>query len=175
MHPEHIDDSEWLKSMNSVPVKRQLMRIFSNKKTVFVQDCLNCFVSNMTCILYIYNTYNWMYFRGPQGWWYSLYLLVVHIYFLLDFCVRCFTANHFVPFLETFGSMIELLTTIPFGIMFLFAKFDNFWFRFFIMTDLCRIYFNERLIRLIEGNMYREMLIILNNAVFLVIFASGLI
>ena len=68
---------------------------------------------------------------------------------------------------------MEIFNNVPLLLIFPFADIQDFWFRFFFMTDTSRVYFMFRIYQLIENDIYREILIILNNSVFLVLFSSG--
>ena len=75
-------------------------------------------------------------------------------------------------YLRSFESCIEILTSLPFCFIFFFFTFEDFWFRLVIMTSPLRLYLQLRVIKYIEADITRELLLIINKSIFLVVSAS---
>jgi hypothetical protein len=100
MEPEVIDDSEWNKDTNDVPLKRKLNKIFGKRSSKMVLDTLNALMSVITTWLYIsYTRDRGKYIKYVDGViqdvtnWYHLYLFIVHVYFFIDFLIRTLAAE----------------------------------------------------------------------------------
>mmetsp|Transcript_86848 Transcript_86848/g.119620 ORF Transcript_86848/g.119620 Transcript_86848/m.119620 type:complete len:211 (+) Transcript_86848:182-814(+) len=138
-------------------------------------DFANSTFSLVSCIIYIYYTYNIEYFISEEGYWYQVYLAIVHCYFLLDYILRLMTVkNVFNFFLQT--AIIEVTTTIPFILMLCMSlKIENFWYRLTMMLDLLRMRTLARLISKIYSDLVRQFSLIIFDALYLIIVATAFI
>jgi hypothetical protein len=93
---------------------------------------------------------------GEHNSWYYLYLLFVHVYFLIEFLLKLYSQKYRQKFLQTFDSFIEILTTIPFIIFFISMGTDSMVFQFFVMMDQMRLFLYQRYITWISNPIHKE-------------------
>lgn len=70
---------------------------------------------------------------------------------------------------------MEIATSLPFCVVFFLADINDFWYRFIMMMDPFRIYMQLRMINYIDAHITREVLYIINNAIFLVLACTSYI
>ncbi len=105
---------------------------------------------------------------------YRIYLLVVHTYLTVDLAVRLLKEKSFVKFAQSVQAIVEIITTIPLMTCFILGKdIENFWYRYFMMLDLSRIFNTYRLLNLMEGDVYPGILKIMNNMIGFVCISTG--
>ena len=77
--------------------------------------------------------------------------------------------------LSDFTSWIEIITTIPFMLVWVLglADIDNVFFRACIMFDTSRVYLTKRIIDLIEDENFRDILYICNTIVLIIFFPAA--
>lgn len=100
---------------------------------------------------------------------------MVHVYFVLDYIIRLMAAEQTIRFLTSGDSILEVLTSVPFVILYPMYDINNWYLRFFMMLDPFRLLLGNRAINYIDQEITRPMLIILNKAVFLVVSSSAYI
>ena len=100
----------------------------------------------------------------------------MHIYFLIDMLIRMLIAKFPSQHAKSFSTICEMITTVPFLVVYPLSDrqdiANSFAYRFCMMLDTIRFYFMYRLIRVIQSPMVSELLLILNSALFLVLFAA---
>ena len=84
---------------------------------------------------------------------YPNFLIVAHLYFLIEYFIRLYTAKNFVNYLTSMESIIDLISVFPFLIS-TFATNDNTLFiNFFCrMLDIIRILALLRLVHYIDND-----------------------
>ena len=81
-------------------------------------DFINCALSVILAGLYIYSTFDPLNFAKRQ-WthWYPIFLMIAHIYFLIEYLLRLLTAKNVTNYLISMENFFELLTIFPYIIV----------------------------------------------------------
>lgn len=100
---------------------------------------------------------------------------MVHSYFLADFSFRLLSSKYPRIILGEFCSWIELMTTLPFMIIWMASwdHIDDIFFRASIMFDLSRVYLTKRIIDHIFTDNTRDILNIVNVILLIILFPAG--
>ena len=103
------------------------------------------------------------------------YQYTVHVYFLLDFIFRILCAKYPRILLGEFCSWIEILTTVPFmiGWMFGLNDIDNGFFRCCLMFDTSRVYLTKRIIDHTMTDNVRDIMHIVNKLLLIIVFPAA--
>lgn len=141
-----------------------------------ILDLTNCVLNLTLASLYIASTYK-PHELGKQelktGHWYAIFLLLSHIFFLLEYLMRIYAAEDVRKYIITMESIVNMLTVFPFLIVtYTIDDSESNW-RFFVrMLDLLRIMVLLRITQYIEDELHRELIEIIIGGNF---FASLLI
>ena len=106
-------------------------------------DILNGIFNVMLASLYIASTYRPLDLALPMlkdGHWYPIFLLLAHIFFLVEYLMRLYVAEDIRKYILLMDSIVNMMTILPFFII-TYTIDDPFsiW-RFFVrMLDLLRI------------------------------------
>jgi hypothetical protein len=84
-----------------------------------------------------------------SAYYYSL-LAISHTYFLLEFSLRAFTVKEVALFLQESDSIVEMLTTIPFFVLWFIVGTGNYYFQLFVALDTMRLFLYDRYIKNIK-------------------------
>ena len=120
MQPLRIDSSEWNKKVVSVPLRKILVQKVSDNNFVFYQDWINFLVSWITVGMFIYQQNNIKTFATFD--WFMTYEKCVHCYFSADFTLRLLCAKYPRITLMSISSMVEIITTVPFLLVWIFGR-----------------------------------------------------
>ena len=75
-----------------------------------------------------------------SGNWYAVFLLLSHIFFLLEYLMRIYAAEDFKKYILTMESIVNMVTIFPFMIITYTMNDPEDKWRFFVrMVDLLRI------------------------------------
>ena len=154
------------------------MHKFLNASHIAVPlDLINCTLSVAVAALYIASTYDPYYFAKPMfKHWYPILLLIVHIYFLIEYLLRLYTSKNFAKFILSLENLVELATILPYIIVSLSVDNPrNFWNYFVRMLDLLRILVLFRLLKYFANEISRELSRIIIGAAALVVGFTGYI
>ena len=177
-----LDESEWTKKEASVPFRKKLVRQVNGTNFFLYQDLLNNLINWIVVFIYIQYLQDLKAFREYS--WFIHYHIAVHSYFLLDFLIRLICAKYPKRSLSEFCSWIEILTTVPFFICYLFVsedqsspdgekKVDSVWFRASIMLDTSRVYLTVRIIDHLTTDNLRDILHIVNILITIIFFPAA--
>ena len=83
--------------------------------------------------------------NGEHGGWYYAALLIIHIYFLLDYILRLLTQKYMWNYFKSGESILDLVTMVPFLICISSLPRNNVFTQFFIMFDCVRLINYNRL------------------------------
>lgn len=131
-----------------------------NKQVAVPLDIINCLLSIILVCFYIYSTYFPTEFcqqnlMAPDGkiYAYPNFLIGAHLYFLIEYTIRLYTAKNFLGYLTSLESIIDLISVIPFLIC-TFAINDNTNFIIFFcrMLDIVRFLSLLRLVHYIDND-----------------------
>ena len=159
-------------------------------------DITNLVIQVVVLIVYIWRSWDMCFFDKDPVWkfyldkdknfvdkeckgegeiWYYTILFILHWYMLLEFILRSITQKYLMKFLFTMDSVIEILTTVPFIILYLAVGTKDKSFQFFIMMDQWRLYLFKRFSKNIENENSREFLdILIKISVNIVVFTCFL-
>ena len=110
---------------------------------------------------------------GEAHDWYYIFLLVTHLFFMIEFILRTITQKYQVKFLLTVDSFLEIFTTIPFIICYVALGTETNTVQFFVMIDLMRLLLLGRFTRFIESEITKEILLITMNISFICLLMAG--
>jgi hypothetical protein len=113
------------------------------------------------------------YYFTEEGSWYKLFLLVTHVYFSLDFLIRLISAPKTQRFALSLSSALEVITSFPMCFFYFFFEIESTPFRAVMMLDPWRLYLNKRVLKHIDSEILREMMQIINNAIFLIMMSTS--
>lgn len=131
----------------------------------------------VSAILYIYSTYHPRECTQPLfKHWYPTLLFVIHIYQLIEYLLRLYTAKYYLQTSFIVQNIYEIITIFPYLITVLFIKDPTHYAIFFSrMLDLIRIMSIRRLVRHVDDDINRELGFIIVGVSSLIIFFSGYI
>ena len=173
----NIDDELYRTNKGGTSLKKSLEDTISNKLVTQCIDLTNLVVQVIILIVYIWRTWDmclfdknpvWKYYLDEEGnyydkecggeaeTWYYIILFVLHMYLFLEFLLRAFTQKYYMKFLFTMDSLIEILTTVPFIILYLSVGTHDKTLQFFIMMDQWRFFLFKRFSKNIENELQRE-------------------
>lgn len=81
---------------------------------------------------------------GEAHFWYYLYLILAHSYFLFEYLLKFAVQDYKYKYIFTFESMLEIITIIPFFFTLLVYGKDSDYFQFFVMLDQFRLFLYSR-------------------------------
>ena len=116
-----MEDIEITKYKPTIPLKKQLGKLLQYKKVKGTLDIINSIFSLILICTYVYSADNptefyHNFFRDSDGkaHFYPNMLLAIHLYFLIEYLVRLYTAKSFMGYFLSLDSIIELFCGIPF-------------------------------------------------------------
>lgn len=135
MNSENKDEDDSSKVEHLVPFREQLRKALQSKQSLGYKgsgkekqgcsfgtllDLLNGLLNVMLAALYIASTYK-PNDLGVQdiknGEWYAIFLLLSHIFFLLEYLMRIYAAEDVRKYLFTMESIVNMVTIFPFLII----------------------------------------------------------
>lgn len=72
--------------------------------------------------------------------WYYVLLVVVHVYFLLEYILRLMSQKYVLKYLRSLESILELVTTVPFLISYVVLGDKSNVTQFFVMFTQTRLF-----------------------------------
>jgi hypothetical protein len=142
MEAEYIDDSNWGQQSSSMPFWKTLIKFLRQKSFTLVLDIINCIISYGNIVMYIYYTYNindFMIYQNKlqdssseaepvyekvyvnKKKWYPYYMLVLHVYFLIDALIRILIVKR--PVSKSLPRLLVcVFTSLPFIIVWPFRE-----------------------------------------------------
>lgn len=106
--------------------------------------------------------------------WYPILLIIIHIYFLIEYLLKLYTAKNMQSYLLSLENFIDIVTIFPYLVITLSSDDPTFFWNFFVrMLDLLRILTLFRVLKHIEDDFSRELGKIIIGALALVIGLSG--
>ncbi|CDW84459.1 cation channel family protein [Stylonychia lemnae] len=161
----------------TISLKKQMHKLINSNQFSVPMDSINCILSISISCLYIYSTYDPLTFAKEMwGHWHPIFLSFCHMYFLIEYLLRLYTAKNLSAYLVSFENFLEILTIVPFMIVSQSQPDPlNFWSLFVRMLDLLRISTLFRALKYIENDINRELSRIIIGALTLVIGFSGYI
>ena len=133
--------------------------INKNKVVNTFLDMTNLGLTLIVALLYLWRTHDmcafdlepiWKVYRSEtcsgvhQGWYYIL-LLIVHVYYLLEYIARLLTQRYVWKYLKSIDSILEIMTIFPFIIAYISVGTKSPVFQFFIMFDQMRLFNYKRI------------------------------
>jgi hypothetical protein len=152
----NIDDELYRNNKGGTSLKKNLEDTLSNKFVAQCMDVANLVIIVVILIIYIWRTWDMCFFdknpvwkfyvdedgnyvdkecKGEAATWYYIILFILHWIILIEFCLRAIVQKYLLKFLLTLDSVIEILTTVPFIILYLSVGTSDRTFQFFIMMD----------------------------------------
>lgn len=145
-------------------------------------DALNFILTVSICLIYVWRTYNMCLFdkhpiwrdvdvevplvneisgkiihaeecKGELEGIYYISLIIIHIYLLLEYVLRTLMEKYQLKFLQTFESMIEIFTTVPFLFFFFAFGRDSYIVQLFVMIDQFRLLLFPRYTKAIKNEL----------------------
>ena len=173
MEPTRIDSSGWNKKEDRMPLRKILVKAAIDGNFIFYQDIINCVISWVNLIIYIYYLNNFEEIRLST--WYKWFQYSVHTYFILDFSFRILCWKYPRVMISQFCNILEMLTTVPFFVALIFGQgdLDNYYFRLCIMLDTVRVYLTKRVIDGTTSDNFRDILHIGNIMLLIIIFPAA--
>ena len=115
-----------------------------------ILDLINCVLNIMLAALYIASTYRPHQLAKNEllsGHWYPIFLLLSHIFFLIEYLMRIYAAEDVKKYMLTMESIVNMITVFPFMIVtYTVNDLESRW-RFLVrMLDLLRIMILLRII-----------------------------
>jgi len=161
----------------AIPLKRQIHDFLDSWYISGPLDIANCVLSFVIVSVYIYSTYDPLYFvRDMFTHWYPTTLMGIHVFFLIEYLLRLYTAQNFSTYFLSLQSFVEIATIFPYIIVSLAVEDPmSFWNYFVRMLDLLRILTLFRALKYIENDINRELCKIIIGALALVIGFTGYI
>lgn len=90
--------------------------------------------------------------------WYPSFLFVAHVYFLIEYLLRLYTAKNISKYLTSLENLVEVTTIFPYLIVSLSVRNPiDFWNFFVRMLDILRILVFFRLLKYTENEISREL------------------
>lgn len=126
-----------------------------------VMDIFNGLFNIMLASLYIASTYQ-PHELGlkalSDGHWYPIFLLLSHVFFMLEYIMRIYVAEDLRKYLFTMESIINIITIFPYFVL-TFTIDDRYsiWIFFVRMIDLLRMQVLLRVTQYIENDLTREL------------------
>lgn len=83
-------------------------------------DYINFTFNVMLAVLYIASTYKPNNLADKflgDGHWYPIFLLISHIFFLIEFVMRIYVAEDVRKYIMTMDSLVNIVTILPFFII----------------------------------------------------------
>jgi hypothetical protein len=152
------DDDDMSKVEHLVPFREQLRKALQSKQSMgykgsgkekqgfslgTILDLTNCVLNIMLAALYIASTYKPHELAKQDlksGNWYAIFLLLSHIFFLLEYLMRIYAAEDVRKYIMTMESLVNLVTIFPFMVVTYTIDDPLSNWRFFVrMLDLLRI------------------------------------
>ena len=138
-----IDESTWGKSGENQSIRQKIIQFVQKPKNAFIMDAISTLLNLATISLYIrYLDRIHHVIDGDNNKLQSYYLLFLkasHVFFLVDYLLRLFTAKIIKNFLFSMDSFVEILTIMPFlSIGLTSTNINGDWFRFCMMMDTLR-------------------------------------
>ena len=91
--------------------------------------------------------------EGEFHVFYYFYLAVTHAYFLTEFSLRVLIAKEKINFMGETDSVIEIITTAPFFVLWFILGKSNYYFQLFIVMDTMRLLLYDRYIKNIKSEL----------------------
>ena len=82
--------------------------------------------------------------KGENEGWYYVFLVVVHVYWFLEYMLRLMTQKYMFKYFKSFYSMLEILTIVPFLLLYAMLGKQSYIVQFLIMLDNFRLFFYQR-------------------------------
>jgi len=193
MRNDQKDDDDNSKVDHLVPFRDQLRKALQSKQSMgykgsgkekqgfslgTIMDLTNCLLNIMLAALYIASTYKPHELAMQDlksGHWYAIFLLLSHIFFLLEYLMRVYASEDVRKYIVTMESLVNIVTVFPFIVVTYTIDDPKSSWRFFVrMLDLMRIMILLRITQYIENELSRELIKIMigGNLVSLKIFST---
>jgi len=172
------DDIDYNRNKNTQPIKRQMHKILNMMEVAIPLDLINATLSLAAVSLYIYATYYPREMLGKRVGesWYPVFNIVIHVYFLIEYLLRLYTAKNFSKYFLSVDSFVDLLTTFPYVVLNLaVTDIANFWLLLTKMLDLLRLMTINRVIKYIENDINKELSNIILTVLALVVVMAGFV
>lgn len=173
MEPTRIDEAEWLKKEATLPIRQAIVKKVNECNFLFYQDLLNSIVSWIAVALYIYYTENIV--TLVERDWFMYFQRIVHSYFLMDFAFRLLCSKYPRRLLGEFCSWIEMLTTVPFFLVWAagLGDINSAYFRASIMLVTSRVFLTKRVIHHMAADNTADILNICNILLLIIFFPAA--